>query len=51
MNQLNRNLESVISLGAEFESVSTLWRSFHDVVGEDAGVDSKDVNDQENDGA
>ena len=35
MNQLNRNLESVISVGKEFESVSTLWRSFHDVVGED----------------
>ena len=35
MNQLNRNLESVLSVGKEFESVSTLWRSFHDVVGED----------------
>lgn len=41
MNQLNRNLESVISVGKEFESVSTLWRSFHDVVGEDTSAMDK----------
>lgn len=44
MNQLNRNLESVISVGKEFESVSTLWRSFHDVIGEDTSALDKSTN-------
>lgn len=47
MNQLNRNLESVISVGKEFESVSTLWRSFHDVVGEDVNALDKSRNGHE----
>lgn len=41
MNQLNRNLESVISVGKEFESVSTLWRCFHDVVGEEVNIEQR----------
>lgn len=32
MNQLNRNLESVISVGKEFENVSSLWKQFHAVM-------------------
>lgn len=48
MNQLNRNLESVISVGKEFESVSTLWRSFHDVIGEDTTPLDKSTNGHEN---
>ncbi|ORY87081.1 DASH complex subunit Dad1-domain-containing protein [Protomyces lactucae-debilis] len=41
MNGLNRNLEAVISVGKEFQSVSTLWRCFHDVVSEDATAQEK----------
>ncbi|KAG4305091.1 hypothetical protein PORY_001261 [Pneumocystis oryctolagi] len=32
LNILNRNMESFISVGKEFESVSTLWKMFHDVL-------------------
>ncbi|KAG4301010.1 hypothetical protein PCK1_002709 [Pneumocystis canis] len=32
LNILNRNMESFISVGKEFESVSTLWKIFHDVL-------------------
>ncbi|KAG5519413.1 hypothetical protein PMAC_002040 [Pneumocystis sp. 'macacae'] len=34
LNILNRNMESFIAVavGKEFESVSTLWKMFHDVL-------------------
>ncbi|EMR11164.1 hypothetical protein PNEG_00759 [Pneumocystis murina B123] len=32
LNILNRNIESFITVGKEFESVSTLWKMFHDVL-------------------
>jgi len=48
MNLLNRSIEGVIAVGKEFESVSTLWRSFHEVLakGEEVPVDG-DVGEQE----
>lgn len=33
LNTLNRSLEGVIAVGKEFESVSTLWKEFHGVLG------------------
>ncbi|RIB08988.1 DASH complex subunit Dad1-domain-containing protein [Gigaspora rosea] len=29
MNVLNKNLESVIAIGKEFENVSSLWKNFN----------------------
>ncbi|QSL65114.1 hypothetical protein MERGE_002419 [Pneumocystis wakefieldiae] len=35
LNILNRNMESFITVGKEFESVSTLWKMFHDVLSQE----------------
>ncbi|KTW28831.1 hypothetical protein T552_01460 [Pneumocystis carinii B80] len=35
LNILNRNMESFIAVGKEFESVSTLWKMFHDVLSQE----------------
>ncbi|TGZ85159.1 hypothetical protein EX30DRAFT_337557 [Ascodesmis nigricans] len=38
MNTLNRNLESAIDVGKEFESVEELWSRFEGVMGRDQGL-------------
>lgn len=35
LNILNRNAESFIAVGKEFESMSTLWKMFHDVLSQE----------------
>ncbi|EGC47666.1 hypothetical protein HCEG_06881 [Histoplasma capsulatum var. duboisii H88] len=46
INRLNRNLESVITVGNEFSSVEALWSQFETVMG--AGNDGNE-NEQERD--
>ncbi|KAI5845354.1 DASH complex subunit Dad1-domain-containing protein [Tricharina praecox] len=38
MNTLNRNMESIIAVGREFESVEALWSQFEGVMGRNPGV-------------
>lgn len=42
MNQLNRSLENVISVGQEFESVGDLWTNFSSAVQRDVVKQQKE---------
>ncbi|EQL36076.1 hypothetical protein BDFG_02335 [Blastomyces dermatitidis ATCC 26199] len=50
INRLNRNLESVITVGNEFSSVEALWSQFETVMGLGNNNNNNDIdNDNDND--
>ncbi|RAK75769.1 DASH complex subunit DAD1 [Aspergillus fijiensis CBS 313.89] len=48
MNRLNRNLESIISVGNEFGSVEALWSRFENFMGQPA--EGTEATDRRNEG-
>ncbi|KAI5779078.1 DASH complex subunit Dad1-domain-containing protein [Geopyxis carbonaria] len=51
LNTLNRNMEAVVAVGKEFESVESLWSKFEGVMGKEVEKDAKEGDPPEGEGS